>query len=144
MRSPARHEEVDVRRRQRRYYLKAAIVVEELHGYRPLCGVGPGPTLRVVATPVTLAGMLDLAFTELSRYGYSSVSVSCRLLEAMRDLAPCLSCDEDRDALARQAAMIGERSGNVPANDADRAQLAGCYRDILNALQHAPDHRQET
>lgn len=92
--------------------------------------------LRVVARPVTFAEMLDLAFTELSRYGFSSVSVSCRLLEAMRDLAPCLSRDEDGRALVRQADLVGGRTGSSAQNDIDRARLASCYRDVIETLQN--------
>jgi uncharacterized membrane protein len=91
--------------------------------------------LRVVATPVTFAEMLDLAFTELSCYASSSVSVSCRLLEAMRDLAPCLSHDDERCALARQAGLVSDRAGSLAENDIDRARLARCYRAVLEGLQ---------
>jgi uncharacterized membrane protein len=100
--------------------------------------------LRIVARPVTFAETLDLAFTELSRYGSSSVSVSCRLLEAIRDLAPCLSRDEDRRALARQADLVGDRTGSAAENDIDRAQLASCRRNVLEALQDVETHFNET
>lgn len=93
--------------------------------------------LRVVAEAVTLAGMLDLAFTELSHYGYSSISVSCRLLHAMRDLASGLSREEDHAALARQAAMVGNRPSSSGDNELDRTRLAGCYREVLDALAQA-------
>lgn len=91
--------------------------------------------LRVVARPITVGGMLDVAFTELSRYGRSSISVSCRLLDAMRDLAPFLDRDEDRVALARQAALVGDRSTAPPDNEMDRSQLASCYGEVLMALR---------
>jgi uncharacterized membrane protein len=99
--------------------------------------------LRVVARPVTIAGMLDLAFSELSRYGHSSVSVSCRLLEAIRGLAQCLSREEDRLALARQASLVGNRPDGSPASDVDRAQLLACYRETLEALQADRRDRSE-
>jgi len=95
-------------------------------------------TLRVVARAVTFVGMLDLAFTEIARYGRSSVSVSCRLLEAMRDLAPCVRYEEDRLALVRQAIFVGDRSADSFDNEMDRAELAGCYRAALSAL-HPPN-----
>lgn len=97
--------------------------------------------LRVVARPVTVAAMLDAAFTELSRYGRSSISVRCALLEAMRDLVPCLSRDDDRTALARQAAIIGEGSTAPADSEMDRAQLASSYHEVLTALRH---HRTDT
>jgi len=95
-------------------------------------------TLRVVASAVTFVGMLDLAFTEIARYGRSSVSVSCRLLEALRDLAPCVTDEEDRLALVRQAIFVGDRSADSFDNEIDRAELAGCYRAALSAL-HPPN-----
>ena len=91
-------------------------------------------TLRVVASGVTFVGMLDLAFTEIARYGRSSVSVSCRLLEALRDLAPCVTDEEDRLALERQAIFVGDRSGDPFSNEMDRAELVDCYRAALSAL----------
>jgi len=95
-------------------------------------------TVRVVASAVTFVGMLDLAFTEIARYGRSSVSVSCRLLEAVRDLAPCVTDEEDRLALVRQAIFVGDRSADSFDNEIDRAELAGCYRAALSAL-HPPN-----
>ncbi len=94
-------------------------------------------TLRVVASEVTFAGILDLAFTEIARYGRSSVSVSCRLLAAMRDLAPCVLHEEDRLALVRQAAFVGDRSAESFDNENDRAELTGCYHAARSAL-HQP------
>jgi len=91
-------------------------------------------TLRIVASAVTFAGMVDLAFTEIARYGRSSVSVSCRLLEALRDLAPCVMHEEDRLALVRQAAFVGDRPAVPFDNETDRAALADCYRAALSAL----------
>lgn len=95
-------------------------------------------TLRVVARAVTFVGMLDLAFTEIARYGRSSVSVSCRLLEAVRDLAPSVSDEADRLALVRQAIFVGDRPADSFDNEMDRAALAGCYRAALSAL-HRPN-----
>ncbi|HXG89613.1 MAG TPA: DUF2254 family protein [Vicinamibacterales bacterium] len=99
--------------------------------------IGAERTVRVVASAVTFAGMVDQAFTEIARYGRSSVSVSCRLLEAMRDLAPCLTREEDRLALVRQAAFVGDRPAVPFDNEMDRAALADCYRAALSAL-HRP------
>ncbi|MEO7192075.1 MAG: DUF2254 domain-containing protein [Vicinamibacterales bacterium] len=91
--------------------------------------------LRVVAPPVTFVDMLDLAFTEITRYGRSSVSVSCRILEAVRDLAPCVSAEGDRRALTRQAVFAGERPADAFAHDMDRIALAASYRAALLALE---------
>ncbi len=95
-------------------------------------------TLRVVASAVTFVGMLDLAFLEIARYGRSSVSVSCRLLEALRDLAPCVTDEEDRLALVRHATFVGDRSAVPFDHEMDRAALVDCYRAALSAL-HRPN-----
>jgi uncharacterized membrane protein len=94
--------------------------------------------LRVVARAVTFVEMLDLAFTEIARYGRSSVSVSCRLLEALRDLARCVTDEEDRLALVRHAAFVGDRSAVPFDHEMDRAALVDCYRAALSAL-HRPN-----
>lgn len=90
--------------------------------------------LRIVAAPVTFGEMLDLALTEITRYGRSSVSVSCRVLEALRDLAPCVLAEGDRLALVRQAVFAGERSADSFDHDMDRAAVAGCYGAALAAI----------
>jgi uncharacterized membrane protein len=91
--------------------------------------------LRVVAAPVTFAGMLDLALTEITRHGRSSVSVSCRVLEAIRDLAPSVSAEGDRLALERQAVFAGDRAATSFDHEMDRAALADSYQAALAALQ---------
>ncbi|MEO7158851.1 MAG: DUF2254 family protein, partial [Vicinamibacterales bacterium] len=91
--------------------------------------------LRVVAAPVTFVGTLDLALTEITRYGRSSVSVSCRVLEAVRDLAPCVSAEDDRLALMRQAVFAGDRQADSFDHEMDRVAVAESYRAALAALQ---------
>ncbi|MEO7273807.1 MAG: DUF2254 family protein, partial [Vicinamibacterales bacterium] len=91
--------------------------------------------LRVVASPVTFVEMLDRALTEITRYGRSSVSVSCRVLAAIRDLAPCVSANDDRLALARQAVFAGEHPADSFDHEMDRVSVAEGYREALAALQ---------
>ncbi len=99
------------------------------------CRYDDDNVLRVVAAPVTFVEMVDVALTEITRYGRSSVSVSCRLLEAIRDLAPCVSREDDRLALVRHAAFVGDRAADSFDHDRDRAALAGCYCAALAALR---------
>lgn len=101
------------------------------------CRYDDNGALRVVARPVTVAEMVTLAFTELSRYAHAGVAVRCRLLEALRNLASCVSREDDRQALARQAALIGERTVSPPDDDIDRTELADCYRDVLRVLANS-------
>lgn len=89
--------------------------------------------LRVIAIPVTFPSMLDAAFDEIERYGRSSVSVSCRLLRALRDLAPCVSAEDDRLALRRHADAIDTR--DAFRDRVDRDTVSAQYRDTVDALR---------
>ena len=91
--------------------------------------------LRLIASPVTFASMVDLAFAEIARYGRSSVSVSCRLLDALRDLAPCAKQEEDRLALLRHADVVGLRPDDGFTNALDREELARCHGEAVAALR---------
>ncbi|MEO7157209.1 MAG: DUF2254 family protein [Vicinamibacterales bacterium] len=100
--------------------------------------------LRVVAAPLTFVAMLDLAFTEITRYGRWSVSVSCRVLEAIRDLAPCVSAADDRLALMRQAVLAGERPPGSLEHEMDRVAVAESYRAALAAIHDRLDAHYST
>jgi uncharacterized membrane protein len=91
--------------------------------------------LRVVACPVTFEGIVDSAFEEIARYGRSSVSVTCRLLEAVRSIASCVQREADRLALVRHATVIAGRTREAAFEDADRDKVADCYRAALTALR---------
>jgi uncharacterized membrane protein len=94
--------------------------------------------LRVVAQPVSFSLMLDVAFTEIARHGRSSASVCCRLLDAVRELAPSLRRESDRQALLRQAMRIGEPAGASGVSEEDRMTLAEHYRAALAAIRTPP------
>jgi len=68
--------------------------------------------VRVFACPPTFASIVESAFDEIVRYGRSSVSVTCRLLEAVRGVGSCVRREADRRALLRQAAAIAGRFAN--------------------------------
>jgi uncharacterized membrane protein len=93
--------------------------------------------LRVIASPVTFAGMLDLAFTEISRHARHSVSVSCRLLGAIRNLAERVPNEADRRALLDQAWLVGDGRGSGLTHAADLAAIAVSFGETLAALDAA-------
>jgi uncharacterized membrane protein len=95
-------------------------------------------TLRVIAPPVTLAHMADVAFAEIARAGRSSVSVMCRLLDAIREIALCVRRADERRALARHAVGIHARSMTAIADERDGALVAHAYRAAMAALR-TPD-----
>jgi uncharacterized membrane protein len=97
--------------------------------------------VRVFACPLTFAGIVESAFDEIARYGRSSVSVTCRLLEALRGVGSCVQREADRQALLRQAAAITGEVRESPFSEDDRERIARCYRATLTAL-HAPPEDQ--
>lgn len=95
--------------------------------------------VRVFACPLTFADVVDSAFTEIARYGRSSFSVTCRLLEAVRSIGSCVRRQADRQALLRQAAAIAGEARESSFSEGDRERLGRCYRATLTALQDPPE-----
>ena len=93
--------------------------------------------VRVFACPLTFASLVESAFNEIAWYGRSSVSVTCRLLEAVRGVGSCVRREADRQALLRQAAAIAGQANESPFGEGDRERIARCYREALTAL-HEP------
>lgn len=90
--------------------------------------------LRVLASPVTFRAVAGRAFEEIGRYGCASVSVTCRLLEAARALAPCLRREEDRLVLERLVADTAARARVAVTGDADRDRIDACASAAAAAL----------
>jgi len=99
--------------------------------------------VRVLACPVTFREVVESAFDEIARYGRSSVSVTCRLLEAVGNVGSCVKRETDRRALLREAAVVGAGVREVPLSDSDRELIAQCLRAALEVL-HAPPGDQLT
>ena len=93
--------------------------------------------VRVFACPLTFTSIAESVFNEIARYGRSSVSVTCRLLEAVRSVGSCVQRESDRRALLRQAAAIAGGVRESSFSEGDREQIARCYRAALTAL-HEP------
>jgi uncharacterized membrane protein len=91
--------------------------------------------LRVIAKPVTFAGIVNTAFDPVRQYGRSSVAVTIRLLEAIATVARCLCRAEDRKALLNQALMIERGSHQALPEERDRAALDERFKKALEALQ---------
>ena len=95
--------------------------------------------VRVFACPLTFSGMVESAFNEIARYGRSSVSVTCRLLDAVRSVGSCVQREADRQALLRQAAAIAGEVRESSFSEGDREQIARCYRATLTTLHGPPE-----
>ncbi|HYR29184.1 MAG TPA: DUF2254 domain-containing protein [Thermoanaerobaculia bacterium] len=96
-------------------------------------------TPRVFACSVTFATLIDSAFSEIGRYGQSSVSVTGRLLEAIRNISACVTRDVDRRPLAAQAAAIVERSRRAEMATCDRDRIEERYEKARTALYDAKE-----
>jgi uncharacterized membrane protein len=95
--------------------------------------------VRVFACPLTFESLVESAFNEIARYGRSSVSVTCRLLEAVRGVGSCVQRQSDRQALLRRAAAIAGEVRESRFSEDDRERIARCYRATLTALHVPPE-----
>jgi uncharacterized membrane protein len=91
--------------------------------------------LRVIADPVTFAGMTDTAFNQIRQYGQSSVAVTIRLLEAIAVIAEHTGNKKHRAALLRHANMIQDGSQEALPEGQDRKDIEERYRAALRALE---------
>ena len=91
--------------------------------------------LRVIAKPVTWAGITDKAFNEIRQYGRTSAAVTIRLLDTIALVAERVADDEGRAALLRQAMMIERGSHDGLAEEQDRADVRERYNAVLQALE---------
>lgn len=92
---------------------------------------------RVIGCSVTFALLVESAFSEIGRYSQSSVSVTCRLLEAVRNISACVMRSIDRRPLAAQAAAIVERSRLTDMATCDRLRIETRYEDARSAIDDA-------
>jgi uncharacterized membrane protein len=94
--------------------------------------------LRVIAKPLTFAGMTNAAFDQIRQYGRSSVAVTIRMLEVLTMIASQARNSEQRQAILRQADMIA-RAGNesLPEKN-DREDVEKRYLALLEALKETP------
>lgn len=76
---------------------------------------------------MTFAALVESSFAEISRHGQSSVSVTCRLLEAVGNISACVRRDGDRRPLLEQATAIADRSRRAEMATCDRDRIDACY-----------------
>ena len=96
--------------------------------------------LRVIANPVTFAGLTDAAFNQIRQYGRSDVAVTIRLLEAIARIAPYTRHKKDRAALLRHAQMIERGSREGVGEECDSTCIEERYQAAVKALEnHSSD-----
>lgn len=96
-------------------------------------------TLRVIAEPITYAGIVDAAFHPIRQYGRTSAPVTIRLLEILAVIAMDAFRAEDRATLLRHAALAERGSRDGLPEAADREDVRDRYRVVLRLLAE-PNH----
>ena len=90
--------------------------------------------LRLIAHPVTFAGLTDAAFNSIRQYSTSDVAVTIRLLEAIEAIALHARNQKDRAALLRHADMIRRGSQEGISEELDRKNVEERYQAVVQAL----------
>jgi uncharacterized membrane protein len=85
--------------------------------------------LRVIANPLTFAGVVDAAFRQIRQYGRGSTAVLVRMLEVIETVLRRVNREEDRSALLRQAELIRQCAEELP-QQADREDVRARYDNI--------------
>ncbi|MEH2297309.1 DUF2254 domain-containing protein [Nostoc sp.] len=89
--------------------------------------------LRLIANPVTFAGLVDDAFHQIRQYGRQEVAVTIRLLEAIAIIAEYTLDKNNYAALLRHANMIRRGSENL-FEKLDREDVEARYQVVLQGL----------
>lgn len=90
--------------------------------------------LRLIAEPVTFAGLTDAAFNQIRSYSTSDIAVTIRLLEAIEAIAPHTRHQKDRAALLRHADMIKRGSQEGISEELDKKDVEERYQLAVKAL----------
>jgi uncharacterized membrane protein len=91
-------------------------------------------TLRVVAYPVTYAGVVNAAFDQIRQSARSHVAVTIRMLEVIADVARQRVDRRMAEALFAQAVMIERGSRNADLDPSDREDVARRHAAVREAL----------
>lgn len=89
--------------------------------------------LRVIASLVSFAEIIDSAFDQIRQYGRTNTSVTIRLLEMIARVIAYARDDDLRSALLRQAEMIARGSWEGLPEELDRATVAARYQIVTQA-----------
>lgn len=91
-------------------------------------------SLRVIATPVTFAQAVAIAFDQIREYGRSSTAVTIRLLDTLATIAEHVTTAADGGAVRRQARLIVQGSRDGIGEVEDRQRVEGRYRVVDQVL----------
>ena len=96
--------------------------------------------LRLIANPITFAGVVDAAFNQIRQYGRTSVPVTIRLLETIGTIAEQVRTDEARTALLRHATMILRGSREALPEEWDQQSVQERFKEAVEKLGRAEGH----
>lgn len=88
--------------------------------------------LRVIASPVKFANVLDAAFNQIRQHGHGSVAVTIRVLEALSTISQHVQRDEDREAIHRHAKMLLEVAETF-SEASDRQEVQERYDELMQS-----------
>jgi uncharacterized membrane protein len=112
-------------------WLGAALHRLAAKDFPPAYSYDDNGTLRVVlADPLTIAQLIDLAFDQIRQNAGPSVTVRVRLLEVVGQLLNEVTTLEDMSALRRQADMIGRSLEPVVSERLDRWAVEELHRQV--------------
>jgi uncharacterized membrane protein len=94
-----------------------------------------GGMLRMIAKPVTYAGVTNVAFDQIRQYGRSSAAVTIRLLETLTAIAVHARDPEQRQAILRQGSMVARTGREALPEENDRQDVHQRYQGLLEALE---------
>lgn len=90
--------------------------------------------VRVVSCPITFAGLVDTAYSQLRQGAAGKPDVMARLFLALRQLAAHCHFPAHGDALRRQADMILDVARRSVSDPQEAALLRDHYRQVADAL----------
>jgi len=90
--------------------------------------------VRVIVERVSFPAVVDAAFDEIRQYGRDSAAVTIRLVETLLVIARKATRQSERDALLRQAAMLGRGADQALPEKYDRADVHERLRVLRKLL----------
>ncbi len=94
-----------------------------------------GRARLVHGDPLTFAMMVGVCFDAIRQSADFHVIVYIHLLEALERLVPCLTDDEQREPVRRQADLVLERAEQVVPQEADRDVVRLRHARVLEVLE---------
>jgi uncharacterized membrane protein len=91
--------------------------------------------VRVVARPSTFTGLVDRSFNEIRQSASGTPAILIHLLDAIADLACFARTREQRDALARHAAMIASAGDRTIKEEQDLMAISKRYDAVVRGLR---------